>query len=441
MLILNIFIISCIIFDLFDAKTDEHREVGVAIGKALRKLVEKDFSKIDIFTFSRDSTHFDETIREILKVQHNIYISIRIKKLESFSEFTVDCPLVILFEEAKRLVKFLETLRLHNTQRIANYGAIVYFPLMKDKMFSQVSYSRLSAIRGYIFRKDGDLTLQKRFFKEGYCHARKLTTLNTFSSESMRWRKSRFFRPTKKFYGCPFVYRIEDQYPNEMWTEVINENGHVSYKTGGFNVKIINEIAAALNFTVLYNPSIYATMGSQQMLKNKTEFRSTVAMSGLEFYSQPYMYDFLGYLAPPAQTYTSFEKLFLAFDNKVWILIGVTFAVAFIVIFALRFVPSKLQEIVFGSRIVSPWFNVIGAFFGMGQVTLPRRSFSRFLLMSFILYSLIIRTAYQGKSFEVLQKDVHKKPIRTVEEIGEKDWPVLSHVNLTPMVVPYRFVI
>lgn len=48
---------------------------------------------------------------------------------------------------------------------------------------------------------------------------------------------------------------------------------------------------------------------------------------------------------------------------------------------------------------------------------LPGRNFARFILMVFILFSLVMRTAYQGKQFEFLQKEMKKKNVQTIDEL------------------------
>lgn len=95
-----------------------------------------------------------------------------------------------------------------------------------------------------------------------------------------------------------------------------------------------------------------------------------------------------------------------------------------------RFMPRQVGARVFGSRVTHPALNVLYAFFGLGQTILPRRSFARFLLMVLILFSLIIRTAYQGKSFEFLQQDMRKKDVQTIAELLEKNYTLYAYKSL-----------
>lgn len=76
----------------------------------------------------------------------------------------------------------------------------------------------------------------------------------------------------------------------------------------------------------------------------------------------------------------------------------------------------------FGSNVKTPTLNVAIALFGLGQITLPNRNFARFILMLFIMFCLIIRTTWQGKMFELLQKDMRKPEVQSVEELIEMNY-------------------
>lgn len=53
---------------------------------------------------------------------------------------------------------------------------------------------------------------------------------------------------------------------------------------------------------------------------------------------------------------------------------------------------------------------------------LPRRNFARFILALYLLFCLIIRTAYQGKQFEFLQKEIRPANVRSIDEMIQKDF-------------------
>lgn len=56
------------------------------------------------------------------------------------------------------------------------------------------------------------------------------------------------------------------------------------------------------------------------------------------------------------------------------------------------------------------------------MIILPGRNFARYLLTIFILSCLVVRTAYQGKQFEFLQKDMRPADVETIEEMIERNF-------------------
>lgn len=103
------------------------------------------------------------------------------------------------------------------------------------------------------------------------------------------------------------------------------------------------------------------------------------------------------------EPYSPFDKLIIPFDFEVWIALAVTFAIGFsTVIILMKTCRIGWQKFVFGSNVRTPGLNIMIAFFGQGQNILPGRNFSRYMLMIFILFCLIIRTGYQGVQFEMI---------------------------------------
>lgn len=50
------------------------------------------------------------------------------------------------------------------------------------------------------------------------------------------------------------------------------------------------------------------------------------------------------------------------------------------------------------------------------------RNFARFLLMLYILFCMIIRTAYQGKQFEFLQNEMRPADVKTISEMISRNF-------------------
>jgi hypothetical protein len=126
----------------------------------------------------------------------------------------------------------------------------------------------------------------------------------------------------------------------------------------------------------------------------------------------------------PAEKLTNFEKLLLPFDELTWKLLIGTFCVAFLAIFFANVKSKFFRNLVLGFKVNSPALNVIGSFFGISQTKVPKRNFSRIILMNFVLFCLVMRTAYQGVLFEMVATDMRKKLPEKIEELFEKNYTI-----------------
>jgi hypothetical protein len=106
----------------------------------------------------------------------------------------------------------------------------------------------------------------------------------------------------------------------------------------------------------------------------------------------------------------AYEKLYLPFDPQTWIWTLIVFFIAFLTIFIVYCMKAEAHNLVFGENVTTPSLNVLAAFFGISQVVMPRKVFARFLVMSFILYSFMIRNLYQAGMCDYLQSDMRRPP-------------------------------
>lgn len=104
------------------------------------------------------------------------------------------------------------------------------------------------------------------------------------------------------------------------------------------------------------------------------------------------------------------------FEIEVWVAIIVTLLTAFLSIRVIGLLSVKVQD---GKNIKTPTLNVASIFLNGGQIKVPLGSFARFLLVLFIIWSLIIRTCYQSILFEHLQADMRKPTYTTVAEFKD----------------------
>lgn len=110
------------------------------------------------------------------------------------------------------------------------------------------------------------------------------------------------------------------------------------------------------------------------------------------------------------------------FKYHVWIVILVIFSCGLLVILIVQFQSKKIQDLVFGSDNQTPYLNMIVAAYGGSQKKLPRKSFARYLLMVFLMYSLIIRVTYQGSFYKLLRSNKQHSEVQSLQEMVDKNF-------------------
>jgi hypothetical protein len=94
---------------------------------------------------------------------------------------------------------------------------------------------------------------------------------------------------------------------------------------------------------------------------------------------------------PPGELYDDYEKMFLPFDDGAWIAIGVTVVGTLAAILVMKMFSWRVQGIIFGRNNRSPTMNFISILINGSQHTSLVENSSRLLLMTFMIWSLIIR--------------------------------------------------
>lgn len=264
------------------------------------------------------------------------------------------------------------------------------------------------------------------------CNEYQLIEINRFDKTSKKWQNSNFkINKYETFHGCPLVIGVYHDFPAFWFPNGIHQQTYA-----GYHLKMIEGLARHLNFKTEFNPliKIYGNFVRNLstdfvMLRgsyNLIYYQRTTNL--ITFITQPYVFNDVVMAVPPGASYDGYQKLLLPFDYETWSLIIITFFASFITIFVLNFASRHIRNLVFGRNVTTPSLNVAAHFFGISQTTLPQGHSGRLLLTIFILYCLIIRTAWQGKMFKFMQKDIRQPEVGSIEELIERNfsfcmWP------------------
>lgn len=269
-------------------------------------------------------------------------------------------------------------------------------------------------------------------FHSNACRRMHFTEINRFFFKTLKWIKAlTMITGIEDFDGCELVIAIPSLF--KPFTDfIVHENG--SFVAYGAIVDFFGALGKFYNFTIVYSPkdTVEQKFLHPNLLLDFTAFlQSQKGVSrnrnGLTQTFTTYEY---GFIIPHGELYTPLEKLILPFDNATWICFLVFFIAGVVVIKIINLMEKAVQHFFYGRNVNTPTLNLFRVFFGLSLPIIPRRNFARYILMTFILFCLIIRTAYQGKMFEFLQLDIRKPEVKSVSEMIEKNFTFYCYESM-----------
>lgn len=276
----------------------------------------------------------------------------------------------------------------------------------------KTDWSKLDSINFLVNENSKSIDLaQNILFSPLACQTGRLYIIDRFNMSTMRWQHSNFY-PNKylNLHGCPLVVaHFTGTGAIAVWRIIV-----VMAKVRKYNI-LIREYEANIDNNV---PFPYEFM--EQFLE---EGVAAIPSTPITFAS-------VVFVIPPGEPVDHFEKMFMMFESEVWLAILITLALAASSIHIINCMSQSVKNLVFGSKVTTPTVNMISTFLTGGQNQLPRNSFARFLLMMFIIFSLIIRTCHQSLMFQFLQADLRQPRIQSVEELEEKNFTYLGPAPL-----------
>ncbi|KAG5671220.1 hypothetical protein PVAND_001429 [Polypedilum vanderplanki] len=272
------------------------------------------------------------------------------------------------------------------------------------------------------------------WFTENNCEKPKIKIINSFDTERKTWENSLTkYEKFRNFHNCEIVFGV--MVTNAVLgggAKLINNGTDVKYH--GLTVEIMNFLSNHFNFKIYFQAfemldrrfSIKVHPNGNYKMPNICILITHQNIDEmLDLLSIPsFVGQKLVVLVTPGEIYTSYEKLFMPFDKTAWSLLLLTFAIAFLTIGTLNFASKKLQNLVFGDKVRAPIFNVLSTFFGIPQTKLPNKNFGRLILILFVWFCLIFRTAYQGVLYELITTQIRKPIPETITELIDHNYSI-----------------
>jgi hypothetical protein len=192
----------------------------------------------------------------------------------------------------------------------------------------------------------------------------------------------------------------------------------------GYLIEFILALSEKMNFIPIFNPIIRIRDMKTKYKKNNQFYLGLMSANTIVDSSifRPILFADVGFIIPSGKFYPQFMKLILPFRSNLWIAIFLLFLFAIITITIINLTFVSMKEKIYGEGVKTPITNLFSSLFGVAQNVVPTRHTPRILLMSFILFSFVIRTAYQGKLFKFLQIEPREKEVQTIKEMIEKNF-------------------
>ena len=232
------------------------------------------------------------------------------------------------------------------------------------------------------------------------CRELQLTTINRFDADNLTWESSIFYpQKYRNFHGC------------EIFTEITDPRDTRNLKL----LKLVFE--TALNAKLVGVDTTAYECGNCELTQDMRYIFENYDYC----VASAHIYDTFTFAVPSGEPYSDLERMFMMFSVELWIAIALTLLIGVLITLGLNFMSVKVRKFIAGRDIQNPTMNLISIFLTGGQVKTPGRNFARFLFTLFVVWSLIIRTCHQSMLFELMQADLRRPPIDTLEEFFESD--------------------
>jgi hypothetical protein len=382
-------------------KTKTCDRLACAFDEIINSIAERR-REISIVNFGNDS----KIVNSIVPKESNLTFKVLNRKAKKMEINYMNDSGILIFDSVQNLKDFNELVLFTNRGPQA-YEFFIYCQNAKFKDIESLvegKAHKLLHLQYFLIDEKKSLKLLTFiWYSPETCDKKQLIEVNSFDKKTKTWRHETFtIRKFDNFFGCSLVFK-----PNR-----IDREKHYNKALK----KLLLDLSKILNFTYKVRTNetkgyLVAALMCYQKICPYDNCKDIV--------SYPFVSTFDYLAVPSGELLSGYEKLLLPFDVYVMVMIVVTFVAAFTTILIISYTNDTIRNFVFGRNVRSPVLNVVRIFFGDSQTILPRRNFARFLLIVYLFYCLIIRTAWQGKLFEFLQKEIRKRQVTSTDEMVE----------------------
>lgn len=388
--------------------------VPYAINEILTEHFTKNSWRIDLVQYGNRSVRSEKIIDKILQTKDDSTV-FKVSKKEAKISNRLSDPTILIFDSPETFKLASRNINWQSANvGYARHAHIVYVPNVTGSDIVRNIQRGFSIDKvGFLMREtEKSIDLVTSFmYTQFKCRTNQLVTINRFN-KATGWENQNFY-PDKyqNLHSCRIKVFGSLNWAQDMTTRTI-------------------PFQIIMDFTDKVNGDIQIVQFSPENLENSEVDLIAAKQESNRSYliSFPFIYDKLVFYIPPGEPYTALEKMFLPFQVEFWIAIAVTLSLGFAAIQVINLTPIKVQRFVYGREIKTPTMNLISIFLNGGQFKTPGRNFSRFVLMLFVLWSLIVRTCYQSELFKFIQADLRKSVPDTIDELFTNNFSLYESI-------------
>ncbi|KAH8240537.1 hypothetical protein KR038_007769 [Drosophila bunnanda] len=283
-------------------------------------------------------------------------------------------------------------------------------------------------------KSNGDILFYSYYpFGERGCADMEPQLINRYNGSSLV-EPEIFPRKLRNFYGCPVRCALWHSPP---FLRLSEEDVDALSVTGGYEGRLLLALAEKMNFSIAVRPiQRNVRDGTLEMLQRgeadltlggirQTVNRSMVATSTHNYHQTREVF---GVLASSYEL-SSLDILLYPYRLKIWLgILGVVALSALLQLAVDRLLRKHGSDANLGAR---SWLNLELIFVGMPLMDTPRSHTARLYCLMLMMYTLIIRTIYQGLLYHLIRTHQLNRWPQTIESLVERNYTVV----LTPIVL------
>ncbi|XP_067636321.1 uncharacterized protein [Eurosta solidaginis] len=286
-----------------------------------------------------------------------------------------------------------------------------------------------------------DIELYTYFpFSRHHCKSVEPKQINPKNSIPQMHSSTLFPNKVKNLYGCPLSVALFNVPPYI----ILPRPNQSELLFGGTEGQLLHLLANEINFTVDYfvppNNELRGLVlengtltGAIKFLNEKvadlslgsfrrTRQRSTILTSTSSFYQNKHVLTVLA----KRENWSSYETILYPFNIYVWCSLIIFYLFPIILANILHRIHRQVYRFIFGissiDKMTAMWTSIL---LQQTALSIPTANFARYILMMWILLTLILRSSYQGLLYDFFNSQKDIPPPSTLAQLVQNKYQIV----------------